>query len=115
MQNLIIKSKSEFTKTIISRYITEEILFRNYASIWNVGEMSFFALALGAVGFVVIPVVGAILGVVPIILYKLNLTPRLSDFVIEKISEKEIPFFLFINVLRDISKQIEKIEADQKS
>ncbi len=109
----IFNSKSEFTKKFISRYFTEEVLFRKYTSNWNIGEMTFFALALGTVGFFVIPVVGAVLGVVPILLYKLDLTPKMFNVVIEKITEKEIPFFLFINELRDISKNMKKIEASE--
>lgn len=112
-KSFIFNSKSEFTKEFISRYFTEEVLFRKYTSNWNIGEMTFFALALGTVGFFVIPVLGAVLGVVPILLYKLDLTPKLSNVVIEKITEKETPFFLFINELRDISKNMKKIESSE--
>lgn len=114
-KTLIFNSKSEFTQKFISRYFSEEIHFRKYALRWNLGEMTFFALALGTVGFFVIPIVGAALGAVPIVLYKLNLTPKLSNIVIEKISDKEMPFFLFINELREILQNINKIETNELS
>lgn len=112
-KTFIYSSKSEFTQKFISRYFLQEDRFKTCTSNWNFGEMTFFALALGTAGFFVIPIVGAILGVVPILLYKLGFTTKLSEFVIEKISEKEIPFFLFINELRNITRNIKEIDEVQ--
>jgi len=111
----IFNIKTDIAKQFISRYFTEEIHYRKYVANWNFGEMAFFSLALGTAGFFVIPLVGAILGIIPIILYKLNLTPKLSNLVIEKIVDKETSFYIFVKELQKIVKNIREIEVNERS
>lgn len=102
------KLKSEIFTKFMKKYLREMRFFENKKDIWNLSEMMFFAIALGSVGFIVIPLVGAILGLLPIIVYKIGLTPSLSKFVINNMNEKEIVFFRFIEVLNSIVNEVEE-------
>ena len=75
--------------------------------------MTVFALALGVVGFFVIPVVGAILGFLPILLWKTGLTPKLGGFVVDQIYEVKSAFYKFISELRVLANEMEKNELLQ--
>lgn len=107
-QRLLGKSKEQMNVRLLAQYFIESDRYERYVKWWNVSEMGFFSLALGAIGFFVIPVVGAVLGLVPIAIYTFGLTPRLSDFVIQRMYEQELPFYLFINELQSVTNQLSK-------
>jgi len=99
--------KTKIKTRFIQKYFKEMSNFENKKDNWNLSEMIFFAVALGSIGFIVIPLVGAILGLVPIIIYKTGLTPSLSSYVINNLMEKKIAFFRFIEELKSLTNEID--------
>lgn len=106
-QRVLSESKGQLQEQAISRIIREGKVYSAKKRWWNIGEMSAFALGLGAVGFAVTPLFGAILGAVPILTYSLDLTPRLSDYVISQIAARELPFYIFVQELRAVVEQMD--------
>lgn len=111
-QKSLLELKSQTQAKTISRFFLEGKMYLDRQKLWNVGEMSFFAIALGITGFFLIPLVGALLGAVPIIVYGFGLTPRLSDYVISKLAEKQLPFYVFIRELKELT---EHMKAQQEN
>lgn len=103
----LILLKAKIKTRFMQKYFKEMSKFENKKDLWNLSEMIFFAIALGSIGFIVIPLVGAILGLIPIIIYKAGLTPSLSNYVINNLIEKEIAFFRFIEELRNFTNEID--------
>jgi hypothetical protein len=68
--------------------------------------MSFFTLTLGAVGFIVTPLLSLILGTIPLVTYSSNLTPRLSTYILNRLTESNVSFYLFISELTKVTENI---------
>lgn len=111
--NGLIALKQNIQIQAISRVFREGQLYSNRQRLWNIGEMTFFSVALGVTGFFVIPLIGALLGAVPILIYSFGLSPRLSDFVICKLSEKQLPFYVFVRELRDLTEKIRNQQQEE--
>jgi hypothetical protein len=105
-RNVLLDLSHSIQTAAVSRVLTEEKLYSDRQRLWNIGEMSFFSLALGVAGFFVIPLIGAALGAVPILVYGFRLTPKLSDFVISRLTEKQLPFCVFVRELRAITEHM---------
>jgi len=103
---VIVSAKHRMQEEALSRFFREERVYSDLQRHWNIGEMTFFAVALGITGFFVIPLIGALLGAVPILAYSLKLTPRLSDFVVSRLAEKQLPFWAFVHELRELAERI---------
>lgn len=104
--SVVVAAKHSIQTEALSRFFREDRLYSERQRVWNIGEMTFFALALGVTGFFVIPLIGALLGVVPILSYSFRWTPRLSDVVISRLSEKQLPFSVFVRELRNAMDRI---------
>lgn len=103
LKNIQILYREEFT----TRYFEHEIAYNKKMNHWAFSEMTVFALALGATGFFVIPVIGAVLGFLPIVLWKTGLTPKLGGYVVDQMSESKTSFYSFISELKEITKQLQ--------
>ena len=95
----------------ISRILHEQKRYLKWQRWWNMGEMITFSAALGVAGFFVIPLVGAVLGAVPVLAYSLGLTPKLSDLVVSRLAEKELPFYIFTRELRAVTERLRTRQA----
>jgi len=111
-QNFLSELKGNIRARMLAQFYIEAEKYGRYSSYWNIGEMTFFALALGAVGFFVIPLVGAIMGLIPIVAYSAGLTPRLSNIVIQRLCDKELSFYLFIDELKKV---LRDLNEDQRA
>jgi len=111
-RNVLLELSHRIQSGAVSRVFSEEMMFLDRQRLWNVGEMTFFAVALGVVGFFVVPLIGALLGTIPIVLYRFGLTPKLSDFVISRLAEKQLPFCVFVRELREVTDRIKTQQHD---
>lgn len=109
----LIQAQIIFREEFLSRYFSQKHEYEKSMGHWAFGEMTVFALALGAVGFFVIPVVGAILGFLPILLWKSGLTPKLGGFVVNQITDAKTAFYKFVTELRVLANEMEKNELLQ--
>ena len=64
-------------------------------------------------GFFVIPVMGAILGLLPPLLYVTGASKKISSVFFERYEKKEREFYLFIDELKGLIKVIEERQSNQ--
>jgi hypothetical protein len=110
-KSVVVAAKHSIQTEALSWFFREDRLYSNRQRVWNIGEMTLFAVALGITGFLVIPLIGALLGALPILVYSFRLTPRLSDFVISRLSERQLPFCVFVRELQGI---VDRIKTQQQ-
>lgn len=110
----ILKFQISLREEFLSDYFCQKNEYEKSMEHWSFGEMTVFGLALGGVGFFVTPIIGAILGFLPILLWKTGLTPKLGGFIVNQIFESKTAFYQFITALRALSDEIEKREVLQQ-
>jgi hypothetical protein len=105
--NQLDRVKDELLTNFIQTYLEEQGIYSNQKNKWNLSESLLFSYISGAIGFVVLPIWGAVTGFVPIVLQKSGITPKLSDFIIDRITEKETSFYQFIKAIKSFSNHLE--------
>ncbi len=103
------KIQELFRQEFMSQYFDQRVVYTKGMNKWAFSEMSVFSLALGGVGFFVIPVIGAALGALPIALWKSGVTPKIGGYVVDRLYENQTSFYTFIRELRFTANRIQSI------
>lgn len=103
-QNLL-KLKEHLTAEFFSTYFREEEKHAYYKRLYNLGEMSVSSVVLGMIGLKVSPVVGLILGFLPVAAYTSGVSDKLSDYIVERISRRHHPIYTYCRKVREIIRE----------
>lgn len=105
--------KKDLTEGFMSRYFLGIDSKQKHTNTYNLSEMLVFSFALGALGFFVIPVMGAILGLLSPLLYVTGASEKISSVFFERYEKKEREFYLFIDELKGLIKVVEERQSNQ--
>lgn len=98
--------KNEIQQKFYAEYLAGSRLIERYRFQWGLAEAATWSVLTGALGFVLIPLYGALLGAIPAILYATRVTPRLSDYIIERIHSGQKVFYNYVELLSEIIDKI---------
>jgi hypothetical protein len=109
----LLRAQVVFREKFMSKYFDQSKNYDKKMSYWAFSEMTIFALALGVVGFFVIPVIGALLGFLPIVLWKTGLSLRFGEYVVDQLTETRTAFYQFISELKQLVAKLDRSESIQ--
>lgn len=109
-RNKMIDLQMKIRQGFTARYFKEAELKMESSKKMSFTESTLFAAALGTTGFFVIPVVGALLGLAPIVLSKTGATNRIHNYVTDRIGGTSSSFLNIIEAINNIKKQSISIE-----
>lgn len=104
----IILLKETICGRFMEQYLSENAYRKQIQAYVPMTEAAITAVALGAATFFVSHLLHAILGLVPVALYRTRVIHDLAELVVDLIVQKEAPFLMLVD---EVSKLAEDIEA----
>lgn len=74
---------------------------------WGIAETTSWAALFGALGFFITPLLGLLLGAIPVVLQVSRVTPRLSDYVLGRLDRGQAAFHHYVEFLGSVVRHLE--------
>jgi len=94
--------KNEIQQKFHAEYIAGNRLVERHRFQWGLAEAATWSVLTGTLGFILVPLYGALLGAIPAILYATRVTPRFSDYIIGRIHSGQKAFYNYVELLSEI-------------
>jgi len=107
--------KNQIQQEFHAEYVAGRRLIEQHRFLWGLAETAIWSVLTGIVGFFLTPLYGALLQVIPPILYATRVTPRLSDFIIGRIQAGQKAFYNYVELLSQIITRITSNIRNEKS